>query len=202
MPVTDNLIKELNADRTKGFIERLAKKLRDENYNINEVLDLTFHNDKKIGFRAAWLLDTLMTGNPELYINNLEYFIKRIPGVKNESCKRHYARILFHLTMPNAPLAVRNSLAAIDMEYVVEKCFDWIIDPKVKVAVKVFAADVLFNLHNRYDWIKDELTNQVQFMMRDGGPAIQSRGKKLLAAIEVKIKKSKFKNQTCRQSRF
>ena len=86
--------------------------------------------------------------------------------------------------MPYAPEGIRSKLAAIDMEVVVEQCFDWLIDPKVKIAVKVFAADTLFNLCDRYDWIKDELANQVLFMLRDGGPAIQSRGKKLLAAIK------------------
>ncbi|MCO5934764.1 hypothetical protein NAF17_04365 [Mucilaginibacter sp. RB4R14] len=93
---------------------------------------------------------------------------------------------MMYLTMPDAPATIRQKLAAIDMENVVEKYFDWLIDPKVKVAVKVFAADTLFNLHRRYDWIKEELANQMQFIMRTGGPAIQSRGKKLLAAMESK----------------
>jgi hypothetical protein len=58
------------------------------------------------------------------------------------------------------------------------------IDPKVKVAVKVCAASTLFNLCGRYDWIKEELAGQIQFMLRDGSPAIQSRGRKLLALLE------------------
>ena len=90
---------------------------------------------------------------------------------------------MFHSTLPNVAVAIRQKLATIDMESVVEKCFDWLIDPKVKVAVKVFAADVLFNLHNRYDWINEELANHVQFMMRNGSPAIQSRGRKLLKSL-------------------
>jgi hypothetical protein len=180
---TDQLIQQLMVDPTKGFIERLSVKLREQNFDLNKLIDITFHSDTQVGFRAAWLLDTTILAEPEQYVNNLEYFVQRMGDVTNASCKRHYTRILMHLTSPEAPKEIKAKLAAIDMEIVVEQCFDWLIDPKVKVAVKVFAADTLFHLCDRYDWIKEELANQVQFMLRDAGPAIQSRGKKLLAAI-------------------
>jgi hypothetical protein len=181
---TDTLIQQLTVDPTKGFIERLSAKLREQDFDLDKVIDITFHPDTQVGFRAAWLLDTTVLANPVRYVNNLEYFVTRMAQVTNPSCKRHYTRIMMNLTAPGAPEAIRLKLASIDMEKVVEQCFDWLIDPKVKVAVKVFAADTLFNLCNRYDWIKDELANQVEFMLRDGGPAIQVRGKKLLAAIK------------------
>lgn len=185
MLTNDQLIKELSVDPTKGFIERLSVTLKEQHFDIDQLIDLTFHPDTQVGFRAAWLLDTAIMAAPEQYINNLEYFVKRMSQVTNASCKRHYTRIMMHLTAPDAPKAVKEKLADLDLEIVVEQCFDWIIDPKVKVAVKVFAADTLFNLCGRYDWIKEELAGQVQFMMRDGGAAIQSRGKKLLAAIKI-----------------
>lgn len=181
----DQLIKDLTVDPTKGFIERLSVTLREQHFNIDQLIDLTFHPDVQVGFRAAWLLDTTMLAAPRQYVEHLEYFVKRMGEVTNASCKRHYTRIIMHLTAPDAPDAVKQKLAGLDLETVVEQCFDWIIDPKVKVAVKVFAADTLFNLCGRYDWIKEELASQVQFMMRDGGAAIQSRGKKLLAAIKI-----------------
>jgi hypothetical protein len=181
----DQLIKDLMVEPTKGFIERLSATLRDQHFNIDQLIDLTFHPDAQVGFRAAWLLDTTMLSTHGQYIDNLEYFVKRMGQVTNASCKRHYTRIMMHLTTPEAPEAVKQKLAGLDLEIVVEQCFDWIIDPKVKVAVKVFAADTLFNLCGRYDWIKEELASQVQFMLRDGGAAIQSRGKKLLASLQL-----------------
>jgi len=53
----------------------------------------------------------------------------------------------------------------------------------VLVAVKVFAAEALFNIRVHYPWIQDELKDQICFMMRGGTAAIQSRGRKLLAAF-------------------
>jgi hypothetical protein len=60
------------------------------------------------------------------------------------------------------------------------------IDPKVRIAVKVFAAQALFNLRERYPLIKDELAEQIRFLMRDGTAAIQSRGRKLLTGLSQK----------------
>ena len=71
------------------------------------------------------------------------------------------------------------------MEPVVEQCFDWMIDPKIKIAVKCFSSEVLFNLTVRYPWIKEELINQMQFLMRNGSPGIQSKGRRLQAALEL-----------------
>jgi hypothetical protein len=88
-----------------------------------------------------------------------------------------------HITSPKAPLRIQQKLAVIDLQPVVEQLFDWMIDPKVLIAVKVFAAEALFNMRNRFSWIPDELTNQIQFLMRNGTAAIQSRGRKLLAQL-------------------
>ena len=180
----DEILKQLTTDPTKGFIDRLAAGLRAQNFDLDEIIDLTFHPDKQVSFRAAWLLDTMVVTAPEVYVNNLPYFVQRFSDVTDASCKRHYTRMMMHLTAPNSPQIIQNKLKGTDLEQVVETCFDWLIDSRVKVAVKVFAADTLFNLCDRYGWIKEELTSQVQFMMRDGSPAIQSRGEKLLALIQ------------------
>jgi hypothetical protein len=185
MLTPDDLIKELSTNRNKGFVDRLSARLIEQGFDLNQLIDLTFHTDAQIGFRAGWLLDVTMLAAPIHYIDNIDYFVKRMGHVTNASCMRHYTRIIMHLTAPNAPEAVKAKLSVTNLEPVVEQCFDWLIDPKVKVAVKVFAADTLFNLRDRYSWIKEELANQVQFMMREGSAAIQSRGKKLLASLQL-----------------
>lgn len=69
------------------------------------------------------------------------------------------------------------------MEPIIEQLFDWIIDTEVKIAVKVFSAEALYNLCQRHDWIKDELRSQLEFLMRNGSAAIQTRGRKLLKEL-------------------
>jgi hypothetical protein len=179
----DELIKEISKTLVKIKVEKLTTILKKEQFALCDLIDITFHPDKNIAFRAAWILENLFLLKPESYLDDMDYLISRIPDVKNESCKRHYAKIVMHITKPKTSLLIREKLKAIDLEPVVEQLFDWMIDPKVRIAVKVFAGEALFNLRERYPVIKEELADQLRFLMRDGTAAIQLRGRKLLAQL-------------------
>jgi len=183
MLTRDELIKEISKTLVKIKVVKLTAILQRQQFALRDLIDITFHADKNIAFRAAWILENLFLQKPESYLGDMDYLINRIPDVKNESCKRHYAKIVMHITNPKTPLPIREKLKEIDLEPVVEQLFDWVIDPKVRIAVKVFASEALFNMRERYPWLKEELTEQIRFQMRDGTAAIQSRGRKLLAQL-------------------
>ena len=177
------LIKELAATFGKTKVDKLSKLLKQQNFALRDLIDLTFHEDKTIAFRAAWLLENVFLVNPELYLPEIDYLLARFKDVTYQSCQRHYAKIMMYLTSPKAHPLIKGKLAETDLEPIVEQCFDWLIDPEVLIAVKVFASEALFNLRHRYPWINEELKNQLEFLMRNGSAAIQSRGKKLLAKL-------------------
>jgi len=181
----DELIKEISKTLAKTKVIKLTAILREQQFELRDLVDITFNDDNGIAFRAAWLLENFYLKNPEGYIDQISDLLSRLPEIKNPSCKRHYTKIIEHITDPKAPPAIRQKLLEIDLEPVVETLFDWLIDPKVKIAVKVFAATALFNLRERYTWIKDELADQLRFMLRDGSAGIQSRGKKLLDKLSA-----------------
>ena len=180
MVTQDEFIKQIGATIGKLKVLELTAILKKQDFALRDLVDLTFHPDKDIAFRAAWILENLFLQKPESYGQDLAYLISRVSEVKHASCQRHYAKILMHITNKKAPKTISNQLSEIDLEPVVEKCFDWMIDPKVKIAVKVFSSEVLFNLKDRYPWVKEELINLLQFLMRNGSPGMQSRGGKLL----------------------
>ncbi len=184
MLTSDELIKEISITMVKTKVVKLSAIIKEQQFSIHDLIDITFHPDKNIAFRAAWILENLFLQKPESYIEDLEYLISRVKDVDNPSCKRHYAKILMHITAPKAPASIKQKLAEIDPEPVVEQLFEWLIDPKILIAVKVFAAEALFNIRNRYNWIAEELANQVRFLMRDGTAAIQSRGRKILSRLK------------------
>jgi len=184
MLTRDELIKEISKTLVKIKVVKLTAILQKQQFALRDLIDITFHPDKNIAFRAAWILENLFLQKPETYLEDLDYLISRVHDVTNESCKRHYAKIVMHITNPKAPLPIREKLKETDLEPVAEQLFDWMIDPKVRIAVKVFAGDALFNLRERYPVIKEELAEQIRFLMRDGTAAIQSRGKKILHALQ------------------
>ncbi|HEY4326710.1 MAG TPA: hypothetical protein VGN20_22175 [Mucilaginibacter sp.] len=177
------LLKRISGTIGKTRVLELSRILKEQKFALHDLIDITFNSDKNIAFRAAWILENIFLQNPEIYGKELEYLIWRVKDVEYASCRRHYAKIIMHATAKKAPVIIQQKLSQLDLEPAVEKCFDWMIDPKVKVAVKVFASEALFNLSIRYPWIKEELANQLKFLMRNGTAAIQSRGTKLLALL-------------------
>ncbi len=178
------LSKQISNTIGKTKVLELTRILREQKFALRDLIDLTFHPEKDIAFRASWLLENVFLENPEVYNDELYYLLSRVSEVKYESCQRHYAKILMHITSPKAPKTIKQQVLEFDMEPIVEQCFDWMIDPKIKIAVKAFSSKALFNLRNRYPWITEELTNQIKFLMRDGTAAIQSRGRKLLNSLQ------------------
>jgi hypothetical protein len=177
------LIKQITNNIGKVKVLGLSKILHENRFNLRELIAITFHHNKDVAFRATWLLENVFLDNPETYLPDLEFLLSGITKVKHPGPRRHYAKIVMHITEPSAARIIKDKVQLLDMEPVVEQLFEWIITSKVKIAVKAFAAEALFNMKDRYPWVKDELAQQLQFLMRDGTAAIQSKGKKLLQQL-------------------
>lgn len=154
-------------------------------FDVKDVIKLTFYPEKEIAFRAAWILENLVLTKPLRFIDDLDCLVTQFFKIKNKSCQRHYTKILMHLTGPKMDRAVKAKIDAMDMEPVVERCFDLIINPKSPVAVKAFSCQVLFNLRTRYNWIPEILTEQIHILMNGGKPAIQAKGRALLSYLHA-----------------
>jgi len=177
------LITQLTATIGKTKVDKLSKILKEQDFALRDLIDITFYTDKTIAFRAAWLLENVFLVNPLSYLDEIDYLLTRFAEVKYPGCQRHYAKIIMHLTSPKAPQSIQLKLQQTDLEPIVEQCFDWMIDQKVLIAVKVFCSEALFNLRHRYPWIAQELANQLEFLMKNGTAAIQVRGRKLLGML-------------------
>lgn len=183
------LIKHISATIGKARVLSLTALMREHQFPLNELIDVTFHPDKNIAFRASWLLENVIIANAEGQVNQLEYLVQRFADVRYPSSQRHYANTMIRLTGNRSSPLIKEKFAALDLEPVIEKLFDWLIDPDVLIAVKASSAEALLNLSDRYDWIAEELVNQMNFLMRDGTAAIQARGKKILHKLNsLKLK--------------
>lgn len=181
---TDDLKLLVKTVATRKQVSEVVAVVKQKSSAVNELINLTFDQDQQIGFHAAWVLDHLLQYNPVLILENLDELMLRLPHVFNQSCKRHYARILMHATSSKAISELKIKLNSTDLEPLVEVCFDWLIDLKTAVAVKASCCQILFNLSKRYDWIGNELAHEVEFLMKNGSAAIQSKGKQILKDLQ------------------
>jgi hypothetical protein len=185
---TESLEKKLSEAMGKSGVVKLVNELEKVDFPVKDLIDLTFHKQHEIGFRAAWILENYLLADKQRLINSLDYFLQRLPQVKNPSCRRHFAKILQELTLKlntkKADQLFRNALIQSNLELVVEACFDWMIDPKAAIAVKAFCMESLFNLSFIHPWILEELRPTIEFLMKDGSAGIASRGKKILNLMQ------------------
>lgn len=172
---------------TKGRIDFLRDLLQRQEFYIPDVLELVLDEEPQIAFRAAWLLEAISIDSPMLFGKHVKKFLIQIPKLKHPSLQRHYSKILMQMTMSSTVSYLAGVYEEItapeNKEELAEQMFDWLINPKTPVAVQVNCLDVLANLTPSLPWIKEELLAQIEFFLRDGSPAMQSRGKKVKAKL-------------------
>jgi hypothetical protein len=187
MLTADELVEQISATIGKARVIELTKTIREQHFPLRDLIDITFHPDKNIAFRASWVLENVLLDDMEAYIADINYLMERFVTVNYPSSQRHYGNIMMRITSSKAPQAIKEHIKHIDFNPVIEHLFEWMIDPEIKIAVKCCAAEALFNMRQQYDWINEELKEQLQYLMRDGTAAIQARGKKLLKGLNKRI---------------
>lgn len=149
----------------KSKVEKLAEIAACKTFLVEELIDLTFHEDKQMGFRAAWILENIYTLHQERFLPSAGYFLTKFPLQNNMSARRHYSKILALMTKKNASLEIKNIIIDSNTGILAEIAFSWLIDKQVPVAIKSHCLNILANLSIQHSWIKDELTQTMDFLI-------------------------------------
>lgn len=161
----------------------LRSEVKQRRFTLSELVDLTFYADNPTAVKASRVLQTMLLKFPTNYLGEIEYLVQRVEDVKCESCKKYYARIIMRLTSPEMHRDVRNKVKEINFERIVEICFDWMVDPDMPVSVRAPAAEALFNLRHRYPWIAADLSEHLEYIMRDATPLLKAKGNMILSYL-------------------
>lgn|GEM_PF-566153 len=182
MQKDDSLTLRLKLEQTKGL--SLATLATDTTVSMTTLHEQCYdQKNPTLAFRASWVLEQVAYQDPERFLSIFEAFASRTAEQTNPSCQRHFTKIWMYLTAPRIPVPYQEAYRNVNRAALAETIFSWLIRPKTPVAVQVNCLDILYNLIGEYDWIKDELTHYIEFLMRDGSAALQSRGKKILQKI-------------------
>lgn len=146
---------------------------------IVELISLSTAKEPVVAFHAAWVLEHAQAKHPGIFIQYLDQFMRQYTLLTNRSCQRHYTKILMQLLYDQYQQIGQHAL----LDTVIETTFEWLINRQTPAAVAVNCMDVLFLHSEKQDWIADELKLQIEFLMRYGGAAIQSRGKRILEKL-------------------
>ena len=93
------------------------------------------------------------------------------PACADPSARRHFAKVM-------ADLLGRYSPGRRDMERIAEAAARWAVEPGAKVAVKIWAVEVLKHCRRRVGWVQEVWDDIVETMAHDATPGIEVRMRK------------------------
>lgn len=162
---SDLLLTIIKSTLSKKRVEGLAKTIADTEFSIKELIDLTFHPEEQIGFRASWILENMYISYVDRFIPHSIYFLSKFHQQQNLSSRRHFSKILALMTAKKAPQSIKAIVDQYNTEELVEAVFSWLIDDQVPVAVKSHCLNILANLSAKHYWIKNELVETMDFLI-------------------------------------
>lgn len=175
-----------NAKRVNRL--RIAKLVIENKVLFPYLLELVFETDHKTSIKAAWVLEFVCAEKLSWLSRHLNYFTENIGKVKFDSAVRPLSKICEFIA--KAYTSENNSVIKIELKKnhikkMIEVGFDWLIGNQ-KVAVKVYAMEMLFLFGKNIDWVHKELQLIIELNISKESAAYKARGKKILSLINKK----------------
>jgi hypothetical protein len=164
--------KELEEIRSGRQSISLAKRLECNPEDIPVVIHAMQNTKATIAWRAGWVLDHFERQNKIALLPYLNQLLEILLQTPHHGVQRHIARIL-----GNAPTS------EIEDGRLVDACFNWMLNPKTPIAVKVNAMEIIGNLCSTYPELGQELKAIISDGYATGTAAYKSRGRKILEKL-------------------
>lgn len=177
-----NYLDTINHPVGKIEVEALAAM---ETLSSKDLIDLSFHDDQQIGFRAAWILERIFSNHQYRFSPIAAYFLDKLPTQENLSVLRHYVKILAFMTHKRASIEVRKLVENYDTDHIVEVVFAWLIDEKIPVAVKSHCLNILANLIPKHPWVRNELIETMEFLVDQESIAFFAKVKQIRKQLKT-----------------
>ena len=103
--------------------------------------------------------------------NDGQYCRPAYPTCADPSARRHFAKVM-------ADLLGRFTPEVRDLERIAEAAARWAVVPGAKVAVKIWAVEVLKHCRQRVGWVQEVWDDLVETMAHDATPGIEVRMRK------------------------
>ena len=189
---SDLLLTIIKSTLSKRVIEGLAKSIVESGFSIKELIDLTFDEKEQIGFRASWILENVYINHVLHFEPHSTYFLIKFTQQHNLSSRRHFGKILALMTSKKAPPPIRETILAYETDQLVETVFRWLIDDQVPVAVKSHCLNILANLSIKHNWIREELSETMDFLVDKESIAFYAKVKQIRKQLRLQHLRNKL----------
>lgn len=164
----------LLAEHSKEQCTRIADYIGDNQHRFDKLVQIFLNDEYRVVQRAAWPLSICVSRHPQLVAGHLDSIVRNLnkSGIHN-AVKRNTVRLLQFIDIPEALHGT-----------VMNKCFDYVADPKEAVAVKAFSLTILQHLAKQYPEIIPEIKLLIEDQLPNQTAAFKSRAKQALSAFD------------------
>lgn len=173
----DQLINALSQPVEFQMVRNLIRILETNQVSIPDIFDASLHHRKEIAFRAAWMLEYLLSTRPDSFKNYVIALFEYLPRSNNQSVMRHYSKMVALLTSKKVNQVYLPEVREVNFKPVIEILFNWLIEDSTLVATKVHCMQALANLSAGFDWISDELLQTIDYLEPKESIAFFARAK-------------------------
>ncbi len=142
---------------------------------FRKLLEYSWSDDKKLSFRASWILTKVCDKFPEIIYPHLPQIVDALPEIENESVERSFLRILSLSDVSQLSEQHHGSLA--------NYSFSELNSPTSAIAIKAYSMEILYRLSVIYPQLANELAVSIRALMEEGSAGIVSRGNAVLKKI-------------------
>ena len=168
---------EIIKEHSRSQAIKIAEYIGGDRAKFENLLTIFLNDEYRVVQRSAWVLVFCVKKYPFLIRPHLEALIKNLKKPKiHNAVKRNTVRVLEDVDIPEDLLGIT-----------AEICFDFLMDIKEPIAVRVFSMTILYNICVKEPELAHELKAIIEEHLPHGSAGFKSRGKKVLKGLEKLI---------------
>lgn len=147
---------------------------------LKDLIEMATDIDGKFHYKAVWIIEQIAEKNIELLFPYLNKILDTAPIYKHESAIRGISRTINFFSKSK-----KVKLTETQENRIIEICFDWLINPDIRLAPKVFAIYSLEQLSKKQPWILKDLAPIVEKDAENQSPGYRAAARKILKKINL-----------------
>jgi hypothetical protein len=145
----------VNSTAHRPIRDLLSGQVLNDNTLLPDLITIAFDTKDKNHHKACWILELVFEAKIKWLAPHLDSFCKELPHFSNESAMRPISKICLFASEYHQKHG--GFLSPKHIEQIMEACFDWLINPKTKVATKAYSMRTLYILGKKEEWVYPEL---------------------------------------------
>lgn len=167
-----NYEEQLLVEHSRNNTDLITKAIGGNAKEFKKIIDIIYNGKAPLPQRASWIISSVSEKHPELVTPYVPLLIDSVKSFKIDGIKRNIQNALTKQSIPEDYQA-----KTIDI------CFEFMLDPKETVAVKVLSMQIIANLCKVYPELISELKAAIDDQLPKTTAAFHARARHVLKEI-------------------